>query len=95
MRSPKDSLPSDLVLTGDKPSDGELNGVMMAWEADIMERSVDCLLWKPGMKVLNIGAGTVIFETFVQDHANKPEMHHIVEAHPDVLTKMENQEPRA
>jgi len=42
------------------------------------------------MKVLNIGAGTMILDTFVQDHANKPEMHHIVEARPDVLTNMGN-----
>jgi len=63
---------------------------MMAWEVDIMKRSVDFLLWRPGMKVLNIGAGTMILDTFVQDHANKPEMHHIVEARPDVLTNMGN-----
>jgi len=86
-----DYLSSDLVLTRDKLLDGAQNGVMMAWEANIMKRSVDFLLWKPGMKVLNIGAGMMIFDTFVQDHANKPEVHHIVEAHPDVLTNMENQ----
>ncbi|KAK5098518.1 Arginine N-methyltransferase 2 [Exophiala xenobiotica] len=86
-----DYLSSDLVLTRDKLLDGEQNGVMMAWEADIMKRSVDCLLLKSGMKVLNIGAGMMIFDTFVQDHANKPEVHHIVEAHSDVLTNMESQ----
>ena len=84
-------LSSNLVLTRDKLLDGEQNGVMMAWESDIMKRSVDFLLHRPGMKVLNIGAGMMIFDTFVQDHANKPEIHHIVEAHSDVLTNMENQ----
>ena len=86
-----DYLASNLVLTRDKLLDGEQNGVMMAWESDIMNKSVDFLLTKPGMKVLNIGAGMMIFDTFVQEHTNKPEIHHIVEAHPDVLTNMENQ----
>lgn len=86
-----DYLSSGLVLTRDKLLDGEQNGVMMAWESDLMKRSADFLLSKPGMKVLNIGAGMMIFDTFIQNHANKPEIHHIVEAHPDVLTNMENQ----
>ncbi|KAK5946056.1 Arginine N-methyltransferase 2 [Knufia obscura] len=86
-----DYLSSNLLLTRDKLLDGERNGVMMAWESDIMKRSVDFLLSRPGMKVLNIGAGMMIFDTFVQNHANKPEVHHIVEAHSDVLTNMENQ----
>lgn len=86
-----DYLSSTLALTRDKLLDGEQNGVMMAWESDIMKQSVDLLLSRPGMRILNIGAGMMIFDTFVQNHINKPEMHHIVEAHSDVLTNMENQ----
>lgn len=86
-----DYLSSTLVLTRDKLLDGEQNGVMMAWESDIMKQSVDLLLSRPGMRILNIGAGMMIFDTFVQNHANNPEMHHIVEAHSDILTNMENQ----
>lgn len=85
----KDYLSSSLVFTRDKLLDEQQNGVMMAWESDIMKTSVDTLLTKPGMKILNIGAGMMIFDTFVQDHENKPEVHHIVEAHSDVLTNME------
>lgn len=86
-----DYLASNLTLTRDKLLDGDQNGVMMAWESGIMKRSVDLLLTKPGMKVLNIGAGMMIFDTFVQNHVHKPETHHIIEAHPDILTNMENE----
>lgn len=84
-------LTSTLQLTRDKLLDGEKNGVMMAWESDIMKRSVDSLLPRAGLRILNIGAGMMIFDTLVQEHASKPEIHHIIEAHPDVLTNMENQ----
>lgn len=86
-----DYLSSNLVLTRDKLLDGEQNGVMMAWESDIMKQSADILLSKPGLKVLNIGTGMMIFDTFVQDHVNKPVEHHIVEAHSDILNNMEAQ----
>lgn len=86
-----DYLASTLHLTRDKLLDGEQNGVMMGWESDIMKQSVDLLLPRPGLRILNIGAGMLIFDTFVQDHPNKPEMHHIIEAHPDILTNIEDQ----
>lgn len=86
-----DYLASDLVLTRDKLLDNDKNGVMMEWESGIMKRSVDLLLAKPDMKILNIGAGMMIFDTFVQNHPNKPQIHHIVEAHPDILTNIENE----
>lgn len=86
-----DYLSSALHLTRDKLLDGEQNGVMMAWESGIMSQSADSLLPKAGLKVLNIGAGMLIFDTFVQNHVNKPAVHHIVEAHPDILTNMEDQ----
>lgn len=85
----KDYLSSTLAFTKDKLLDEQQNGVMMAWESDIMKRSVDTLLTKSGMRILNIGAGMMIFDTFVQSHTNRPEVHHIVEAHSDVLTNME------
>lgn len=84
-------LTSDLTLTRDKLLDGEQNGVMMAWESDIMKQSVDMLLDKPNMKVLNIGAGMLIFDKFVQNHTNKPAQHRIIEAHPDVLANIEKE----
>lgn len=86
-----DYLASDLVLTRNKLLDKDKNGVMMGWESGIMKDSVDLLLTKPDMRILNIGAGMMIFDTFVQNHPNKPQIHHIVEAHPDILTNMENE----
>ncbi|KAJ9653462.1 Arginine N-methyltransferase 2 [Neophaeococcomyces mojaviensis] len=86
-----DYLASDLVLTRDKLLDEQQNGVMMAWESGIMKRSADLLLTKPEMRILNIGAGMLIFDSFVQAHERKPAIHHIVEAHSDILTNMEAQ----
>ena len=86
-----DYLTSDLVLTRDKLLDSDKNGVMMAWESEIMKKSVDALLVKPGLRILNIGAGMMIFDTFVQNHQNEPEIHHIVEAHPDILANIEKE----
>lgn len=71
-------------------SDGKLvddagNGVMMAWETDIMRRSVDALLpnKEPGKRILNIGFGMGIIDGMFAE--TKPAVHHIIEAHPEVL----------
>lgn len=81
-------LSSALSLTKDKLLDEQQNGVMMAWESDIMLQSADCLLFEPGLRVLNIGFGLGIIDAHIQAHSNKPASHHIVEAHPDVLSNM-------
>jgi type IV protein arginine methyltransferase len=59
---------------------------MMAWEADIMKRTADLLLPKPGLRVLNVGHGLGIIDTYFQSHS--PISHHIIEAHPAVLDKL-------
>jgi type IV protein arginine methyltransferase len=82
-------LSSVLSMDGSKILDDQQNGVMMAWEKDIMSRSADAILTVPGMKVLNIGFGMGIFDSLVQSHANSPSEHHIIEAHPDVLKDLE------
>lgn len=84
-------LSSTLSLSNDKLIDDQHNGVMMAWESDIMSRSADAMLYAPGLKVLNVGFGMGIIDTFIQNHANKPTDHHIIEAHPDVLETMRSQ----
>ncbi|MBE3042763.1 hypothetical protein IMZ48_09355 [Candidatus Bathyarchaeota archaeon] len=78
-------LRSALTYSEGKLIDEDRNGVMMAWETDIMRRSVDALLPdRPAEKrILNIGFGMGIIDTMFAD--TKPSMHHIVEAHPDVL----------
>ncbi|ETN39417.1 uncharacterized protein HMPREF1541_05640 [Cyphellophora europaea CBS 101466] len=81
-------LSSTLSLDDKKLLDESQNGVMMAWESGIMARSTNALLPSPGLKILNIGFGMGIIDSYIQDHKNKPAEHHIVEAHPDVVKDM-------
>ena len=80
-------LSSSLSFTSDRILDAAANGVMMSWESSLMERTAAAILPTKGLKVLNIGFGMGIFDTFVQNN-HEPPQHHIVEAHPDVLNQM-------
>jgi type IV protein arginine methyltransferase len=77
-------LRSTLTYSEGKLVDGSGNGVMMAWETDIMRRSVDALLpgLESGKRILNIGFGMGIIDTMFAEA--KPARHHIIEAHPAV-----------
>ncbi|KAF2402180.1 arginine N-methyltransferase 2 [Trichodelitschia bisporula] len=66
--------------------DAGLNGVMMDWETPLMERHAELLLPTPGLRVLNVGHGMGIIDTFLQKHG--PSSHHIIEAHPEVVASM-------
>ena len=79
-------LESQLNIQNDRILDGDQNGVMMAWESDIMRKSAKALLPTPGLKVLNIGHGMGIVDGFFQDQ--QPAAHHIIEAHADVVAEM-------
>ncbi|TPX16438.1 uncharacterized protein E0L32_003732 [Thyridium curvatum] len=82
-------LRSKLTYSEGKLVDDEGNGVMMAWETDIMQRSVDALLGpdkQPGKRVLNVGFGMGIVDTMFR--ATAPARHHIIEAHPEVLARI-------
>ncbi|KAK7907924.1 hypothetical protein PG985_015227 [Apiospora marii] len=81
-----DYLRSNLTYSTGKLTDADANGVMMEWETSIMRASVDTLLPEllPGRKVLNIGFGMGIIDGMFA--ATKPARHHIIEAHPDVLS---------
>ncbi|KAL6869758.1 Arginine N-methyltransferase 2 [Amphichorda felina] len=80
-----DYLKSNLTYDNEKLVDADLNGVMMAWETDIMRRSVSALLpdGATGKRILNIGFGMGIIDGMFAEH--KPSRHHIIEAHPSVL----------
>lgn len=84
----EDYLKSELTFADDKLLDADANGVMMAWETDIMRRSVDTLIpsLTPGARILNIGFGMGIIDRMFRD--TKPLSHHIIEAHPAVLAKL-------
>ncbi|KAH7376094.1 arginine N-methyltransferase 2 [Plectosphaerella cucumerina] len=95
----KQYLASDLTYDPSKLTDAQGNGVMMAWETDIMRRSVSALL-RPdpapstdgplaeGKRILNIGFGMAIIDTMFA--ATKPARHHIIEAHPAVLAHIDS-----
>lgn len=82
-------LSSTLSRSGSMLLDEQQNGVMMAWESNIMLKSADALLHRSDLQVLNIGFGMGIIDTHIQNHTNKPASHHIVEAHPEVLNEMQ------
>ncbi|KAJ5238395.1 Protein arginine N-methyltransferase 2 [Penicillium chermesinum] len=79
-------LQSSLNITQDRILDDDQNGVMMGWEREIMRRSAEKLLPREGLKVLNVGHGMGIVDGFLQEH--RPAVHHIVEAHADVVAEM-------
>ncbi|PYH96049.1 putative arginine N-methyltransferase [Aspergillus ellipticus CBS 707.79] len=79
-------LDSTLTFQNDRLLDADQNGVMMAWESSIMKKSAQQLLPGPGLRVMNIGHGMGIIDTFLQELG--PAEHHIVEAHPEVVAEM-------
>jgi len=81
-------LRSKLTYSDGKLVDDDGNGVMMAWETDIMRQSVDALLpgREAGKRILNIGFGMGIVDSFFAE--TKPSKHHIIEAHPEVLARI-------
>ncbi|KAL5507468.1 RMT2 [Sanghuangporus vaninii] len=74
-----------LVKVGD-----EEVGVMMGWERDIMQETVNKLFdgLEGGYSVLNVGFGLGIIDSMFQVLPNPPTRHFIIEAHPDVLRHM-------
>lgn len=82
----EDYLQSSLRFQDGRILDSDGNGVIMAWETDLMKRSADLILPRSGLRVLNIGHGMGIIDTFFQEKG--PSAHHIVEAHAGVLERM-------
>jgi protein arginine N-methyltransferase 2 len=86
----EDYLKSELTFTDTALLDEDANGIMMAWETDIMRKSVDALLpsLPSGKRILNIGFGMGIIDSMFAD--TKPSTHHIIEAHPAVLKHIQD-----
>ncbi|RAL60384.1 hypothetical protein DID88_000160 [Monilinia fructigena] len=84
-----DYLRSKLEFADDKLLDADANGVMMAWETSIMQRTVNLLIpaSSPPLRILNIGFGMGIIDTMFA--STSPASHHIIEAHSDVLTHLQ------
>ncbi|KAF3935414.1 hypothetical protein ABW20_dc0104164 [Dactylellina cionopaga] len=90
-------LKSNLEIDEDRILDEDKNGVMMSWETNIMSLTVNNLLATftptsetPGPRVLNIGYGMGIVDSFFQSATPTPSSHHIIEAHPQILKKLKN-----
>ncbi|KAK6348672.1 Arginine N-methyltransferase 2 [Orbilia javanica] len=84
-------LSSTLSIDDEKILDEDKNGVMMSWESNIMSLTVQNLLTPPtpaGPKVLNIGYGMGIIDSYFQSSTPAPSSHHIIEAHPQILEKL-------
>ena len=61
------------------------NRVMMDWEDGIMKDAAS-LICRDGGKILNIGFGLGIIDTYIQSY--NIQEHWIIEAHPQVIHKM-------
>ena len=79
-------LQSSLRFQDGRILDDSNNGVMMAWETDLMRRTADRLAPRMGLRILNIGHGMGIIDTFFEE--TYPSAHHIIEAHPAVIARM-------
>ena len=81
-------LASPLSIEPTRILDASLNGIMMSWETPLMERTAARLAPRPGLRILNIGHGMGIIDSFFQK--TSPSAHHIIEAHPSILAHMRN-----
>lgn len=91
-------LRSKLTYSEGKLVDDAGNGVMMAWETEIMKRSVASLIpsspdsSSPRLRILNIGFGMGIIDSLFA--ATRPARHHIIEAHEEVLAHLDSAESK-
>ncbi|KAJ3320830.1 hypothetical protein HDV06_004841 [Boothiomyces sp. JEL0866] len=74
-----------LYYSKGKLLDSDGNAVMMGWETPLMKIHSD-IICKKGKKILNVGFGLGIIDKMIQE--SEPELHTIIEAHPDVYQKM-------
>ncbi|KAK6502029.1 Arginine N-methyltransferase 2 [Arthrobotrys musiformis] len=87
-------LSSTLSIDDERILDEDKNGVMMSWESHIMSLTVSNLLpassENTGPKILNIGYGMGIIDSYFQSSTPPPSSHHIIEAHPQILQVLSN-----
>jgi len=83
-----DYLRQRLKYTADGKAllDSDQDAVMMQWEAPLMQAHARILAETPGKRVLNVGFGMGIIDSYLQEC--QPSLHVIIEAHPDVYKRM-------
>ena len=84
--SNEEYLQSSLRFQDGRILDDASNGVMMAWETNLMKGTANLLAPTTSLRILNIGHGMGIIDAFFQE--TSPNVHHIVEAHPAVIARM-------
>lgn len=65
--------------------DRDNDAVMMEWERPLMQAHAQVMM-EAGKRVLNVGFGMGIIDSILQGYS--PDLHIIIEAHPDVYKKM-------
>ena len=83
-----DYLRHRLTYTDDGKSllDADNDAIMMEWERPLMQAHAQVLMSEGRKTVMNVGFGMGIIDTFLQEY--QPDLHIIIEAHPDVYQKM-------
>ena len=83
-----DYLRHRLTYTKDGQSllDADDDAVMMEWERPLMQAHAQVLLSEGRRTVMNVGFGMGIIDSYFQGYS--PDLHVIIEAHPDVYEKM-------
>lgn len=66
--------------------DQDDDAVMMEWERPIMKAHASIMMEAPGKRVMNVGFGMGIIDSILQEYS--PNLHIIIEAHPDVYKRM-------
>ncbi|KZT28948.1 hypothetical protein NEOLEDRAFT_1057035 [Neolentinus lepideus HHB14362 ss-1] len=90
-----DEYDQEICVVTVAKDDGEPEevGVMMGWERPIMQETVQRLCGdhpklNSGLRILNVGFGLGIIDTFFQSLPVAPAQHTIIEPHPSVLAHM-------
>jgi protein arginine N-methyltransferase 2 len=83
-----DYLRQRLQYTEDGQSllDQDQDAVMMEWERPLMKAHAQIMMEEGRRRVLNVGFGMGIIDSALQEY--QPDMHIIIEAHPDVYRRM-------
>ena len=81
-------LKHSLTFTNDGNAllDADKDAIMMEWERPLMQAHAQVLMSEGRKTVLNVGFGMGIIDTYLQEY--QPDLHIIIEAHPDVYQKM-------
>jgi len=85
-----DYLSTDVRYDNDVLLDRDGDAVMMEWERPLMDAHASIIAGRGGQTVMNVGFGMGIIDSILQEK-HSPKLHVIIEAHPGVLAKMDEE----